>query len=1066
MDVIKNSKNKSEENNLIYNLNKNISNDDSLSIMANSASLFLLNKLDLNKITKVRLLISDANIRNFFDEEFDYTPEEKIGLPSFLTNLIDLLSKETIEIKRLNSDTTYGSLITNKHSYMIVNNQLDAKRFGFSNNENDQNVHIQHFENTEFDFYKNDFEKKWQDKNSIDITTSVKNQLEKLKQITPENLYYFLLQEIFSNFPDITNNDKNDNQMLENTTIWKYLYKFQKDAVVDIRKRLERYGICILADSVGLGKTFTALGIIKDYQKQGKRILVLCPKKLQNNWEQYLSSANRKTNILNDDNFDYTVLFHTDLLREDGERGPIRFADFNWGNFGLVVIDESHNFRNGISKKKDENGDPIENRYSFLINNIIKGESKPKLLLLSATPVNNKFQDLANQLRLAYDGEENVFNKTLPIKSRVETLFKTADKTFKTWIKSPEEKTTSNLIKKLDPDFINLIDTVSIARSRNHIKTFYNTNELKPFPKRRPPLQIDDYNEDTKIIYEDIAEKLTELTLFVYTPYIFIKQEKQSKYPGIFSDKMKNLNSKQTAEGRAQGIVSLMRSNLLKRLESSSNSFKETLERILAKLDSTIEIINNFEEQLTTSANLSYEAFDNNFDDSEEDFFISDNKNYEIDINDIDYKKWKSYLLYDQSILSKLSEEINSSPDNDNKLCELKKRIQEKIEHPINTDNKKIIVFTAFSDTAKYLYENLADWAKDTFEIQTALITGSEYKTNLSNIKQDFDTILTFFSPKSKNKNTIFPESKGEIDLLIATDCISEGQNLQDCDYLINYDIHWNPVRIIQRFGRIDRIGSDNKEIQLVNFWPSKNLDFYLKLKKRVEARMVATILSSTGDENILKEDEAVIIDTRAEQIRKIIKQEEDKDNSDNDEMEKQELENLRTQNPDFSNSFTITDFSLSGYRTEYQNFSNKNEIEEIPNGFCIQVKSECSEIKPGAIFIFKEKEKNDKDTATLRKTNPLYPFLFVYLYENNDAITNSKTILSILREICTSPKTLQTHPVDDIIANSSELLQKALGKLNKQNDKQIADSLFSTQKAPENTSTRQKELICYIIIK
>ena len=826
------------------------------------------------------------------------------------------------------------------------------------------------------------------------------------------------------------------------------MYKFQKDAVYNIQKRLDKFGICILADSVGLGKTFTALGIIKDYQMQGKRVLVLCPKKLDNNWNQYLAYTNKKTNILDEDNFIYTVLFHTDLLRTEGKHGDIDFKDFNWGAFGLVVIDESHNLRTGFSDRKDENGNPVENRYSFFIKNIMKGESKPKLLLLSATPVNNKFKDLENQLHLAYDGEEKAFNKQFPGIKDVKTLFKNADNCFFKWMRKETEKTTASLVQELDSDFIKLIEAVSIARSRNHIRKFYSSQDIQTFPERENPITISKYEDETETDYDKIAYELTDLRLTVYTPYIYIKNEKKEKYPDIFTEtKMKNL----TAAGRSAGMIALMRSNLLKRLESSSNSFKMTIDGILKNITSFIQIIDEYERNTDLNIDTTF-SYEDTQDDIEEDIdniseeetlVIQNSKRYQIKVSDMDYKRWKTDLLFDKNKFEELKQKVDKSPADDRKLTKLKEIIKAKIKTPLNKNNKKIIVFTAFADTAEYLYNNLYDWAKNNFNLNTALVTGTKCETNISGFGNNFDKILTFFSPKSKYKEKIYANEANEIDLLIATDCISEGQNLQDCDYLINYDIHWNPVRIIQRFGRIDRIGSINKKIQLVNFWPSQNLDSYLKLKTRVEAKMVATIISGTDDVNVLSPEQKKEIDFRAKQIKK-------------------EFEQINNNNMELQNSFTITDYTLSAFKTDYIDYNAKEKLEVFPNAIKIVLHAdETKGLKSGAIFLFLEDEKNDKQKEAKKKQNPIYPYKLVYSKNDGTTEENTNEILSKLRTICKDNNTVIT---DDSETDSLTLLKTALSP---KDSEMIKNSLFKPDMILETEQTKTKqELICSIIIK
>ena len=1044
----------SKEKSFLSEIQNILQINDTISIIANSFSFYLLKKLSsFNKNIRFQIIISDTAFKDFFDEAFDYEPKDKLYFLEFIKDLIKMINDHVLIIKK-EQGISYSALITDSYSFAPLKPKLDAKNLGFSLSTNDTTSPIMQFENKENDFFKKEFEQKW--KNTTDISSDIKEYLQDLLNITPNEMYYFILHNILHNDSFISDEKtvQTNSSKLESTKIWELMYKFQKDAVKEIQKRLDKLGICILADSVGLGKTFTALGIIKDYQMQGKRVLVLCPKKLENNWNQYLSYTNKKTNILDEDNFNYTVLFHTDLLRTNGKHGNIDFNDFNWGAFGLVVIDESHNLRTGFSDRKDANGNPVENRYSFFINKIMNGESKPKLLLLSATPVNNKFKDLENQLRLAYDGEERAFNRNFPEIQNVQTLFRNADATFTRWMKRGTEITTASLVAELDSDFIKLIETVSIARSRNHIRKFYNSQDIQSFPIREKPITIDDYGENSETDYDTIAYELTNLRLTVYTPYIYIQPEKQKKYPDIFTEtRMKNL----TAAGRSAGMIALMRSNLLKRLESSSNSFKTTLDSILEKINSFIQIIDEYEkksDKLQSNENITFfyddtqnalqEDIDNYSEEESSIIPIIQNTNrYQIKLCDMNYKNWKTDLKSDKQKLEELKEKVERSAEDDKKLKKLKQIIKGKINNPLNNKNKKIIIFTAFADTAKYLYDNLYEWAENEFNIKTALVTGTKCETNISGIGNDFDKTLTFFSPRSKFKDKIYADETGEIDLLIATDCISEGQNLQDCDYLINYDIHWNPVRIIQRFGRIDRIGSVNQKIQLVNFWPSKNLDSYIKLKTRVEAKMAATVLSGTGDENVLTDEQKKELDFRAEQIAK-------------------EFSQINDGNMELQNSFTITDYSLYGFKADYNDFKNKQGLDLLPNAISIELQADNNKgLTPGAIFLFLEDEKNDKQAAQKKKHNPIYPYKLIYSKKDGTTEENVNELLSKLRIVCKENSTVLSE------VNESDIMTLLKTALYPKDSTSQVKSLFTLDKITETrTSATKKDIVCCIIIK
>ena len=652
---------------------------------------------------------------------------------------------------------------------------------------------------------------------------------------SPEFIYFMTLYNVFSEFLDDISEDVLPNEAtgFKQSKIWDMLYDFQRDAVLAIINKLERYNGCILADSVGLGKTFTALAVIKYYENRNKTVLVLCPKKLSENWNTY--KDNYVNNPIASDRLNYDVLFHTDLSRNGGFSNGLDLDRLNWGNYDLVVIDESHNFRNGAGTHANTQ----ENRYVKLMDKVIRAGVKTKVLMLSATPVNNRFTDLKNQLALAYEGNSEYINEQLDTKKPIEEIFRQAQKAFNAWSKlEPEARTTDALLRTLDFDFFEVLDSVTIARSRRHIEKYYNTEEIGKFPERLKPISkrpsLTDL--DNAINYNQIYEQLMQLTLCIYTPSNYIFPSKMSKYVDLTHNKGNNL----TQKGREQGIQRLMSINLLKRLESSVYSFNLTLGRIRDLIQGTIDAINQFEKYGSADLDM-YEANDNDFDmeDGNTDFFTV-GKKVKIDLADMDYKTWRSELQHDADTLELLTLMVaDITPEHDLKLQTLFKLLDEKMANPINEGNKKVLIFSAFSDTAEYLYDQVAAYMKSHYSLDTAVITGTiDGRTTIRGLKATLNNVLTCFSPISKSRDVLMPGSTKEIDVLIATDCISEGQNLQDCDYLVNYDIHWNPVRIIQRFGRIDRIGSRNQYIQLVNFWPDMTLDDYINLKSRVETRM------------------------------------------------------------------------------------------------------------------------------------------------------------------------------------------------------------------------------------
>jgi len=595
-------------------------------------------------------------------------------------------------------------------------------------------------------------------------------------------------------------------------------------------------------------------------------VLVLCPKKLAENWNTY--KDNYVNNPIAADRLRYDVLFHTDLSRDHGTSNGLDLDRLNWGNYDLVVIDESHNFRNGGELSGE---DQKENRYLKLLNKVVRAGVRTKVLMLSATPVNNRFNDLKNQLALAYEGTPELIDEKLNTSKSIDEIFRQAQTAFNAWSKLPaEERTTDNLLRRLDFDFFEVLDSVTIARSRKHIEKYYNTEKIGKFPERRKPISLRPSLTDlpSAINYNEIYEQLSQLQLEIYTPSAYIFPSKMQKYIELTHHKGNNL----TQSGREEGIRRLMSVNLLKRLESSVSSFRLTLERIRNLIMETIDGITQYEKYGEANIDM-YEADSDDFDmeDQNTDYF-SVGRKVKIDLADMDYKSWKDVLQKDADTLELLILMIaDITPEHDTKLQELYKLISQKIENPINPGNKKVLIFTAFSDTAEYLYDNVSRYVMEKYGLNTGMISGTvDGRTTLKNFKATFNNILTCFSPVSKDRDVLMPGSKKDIDILIATDCISEGQNLQDCDYCVNYDIHWNPVRIIQRFGRIDRIGSKNKQIQLVNFWPDLTLDEYINLKARVETRMKISVLTSTGDDNPISPEEKGDLEYRREQLKKL----------------------------------------------------------------------------------------------------------------------------------------------------------------------------------------------------
>ena len=830
------------------------------------------------------------------------------------------------------------------------------------------------------------FNQIWNDGDKLQVVTEevLDNITNAYKENSPEFIYFVTLYNIFNEFLEDISEDVLPNEAtgFKSSVIWNKLYNFQRDAALAIINKLEKYNGCILADSVGLGKTFTALSVIKYYENRNKSVLVLCPKKLHDNWVTYRS--NYVNNPLVVDRLRYDILYHTDLSRQSGQSNGLDLEHINWGNYDLVVIDESHNFRNGGKVTTDENDEnPRENRYLQLMNKVIRAGVKTKVLMLSATPVNNRFNDLRNQLALAYEGDSSIMDAQLKTSTSLDDIFRQAQTAFNRWSKlPPEDRTTKALLESLSFDFFEVLDSVTIARSRKHIEQYYDTTDIGKFPERLKPISRAPILTDlpTAVSFNDIFVSVTELNLAIYTPSDFILPSKLEKYMEVREDgRFCNLSR----SGRERGIRQLMSINLLKRLESSVNSFRLTLTRIKNFIEATLNSIDAVAAS-GSHADINDYDFENglDFDEREDTVFIGGKKT-KIDLADMDYVQWRGYLAKDLDNLNTLLFMLaDITPEHDSKLQMLIEEIRNKFANPINGDNRKIIVFTAFSDTAQYLYDNIAPLIKERTGLNTALVSGDvEARSTLKlREKLDFNKVLTLFSPISKEKAAIYPNLSDEIDVLIATDCISEGQNLQDCDFLINYDIHWNPVRIIQRFGRIDRIGSRNAVIQLVNYWPDMDLDDYINLKGRVEARMKVSVLTATGDDNPLSAEEQGDLKYRRDQLERL----------------REEIVDIEEMNSGVS----IMDLGLNEFRLDLLDYIKQgHDIEHTPMGLHALVVSD-KDAPPGVIFVLK----NRNNEINIDRKNRLHPFYMVYISKDSEVIIDHldpKDLLDRMRHLC-----------------------------------------------------------------
>jgi superfamily II DNA or RNA helicase len=905
------------------------------------------------------------------------------------------------------------------------------------------------------------FDDIWADETLVeDVKQQVLEQMQVIyKENAPDFIYFVTLYNIFSQHLDelTEENIVKTRTGIKDTLVWQKLYKFQKDGVLGAINKIERFGGCVIADSVGLGKTFEALAIIKYYELRNDRVLVLCPKRIRENWSIY--TQNDKRNIFVGDRFNFDVLNHTDLSRYNGYSGEINLATINWANYDLVVIDESHNFRNNDARTSKIT------RYARLMNEIIKAGVKTKVLMLSATPVNSRMTDIKNQIAFITEGNDDAFSGD-GIDSIELTLRKT-QQIFNQWSKLPDaERTTDAFIEMIGMDYFKLLDLITIARSRKHIEKYYNAAEIGKFPQRLKPnniyAEIDLLGEFPPLAL--VNKTIKNLNMSAYSPLRYVLPEKRQQYNAKYDIKIKGGHSVFRQTDREQALTGLIRVGLLKRMESSIRSFMLTVETLIRRIDYFLNTIE--EKQFDYDPALTIEALDID-DDNFEDLLIG--SKVKVLLQDMDLVKWEQDLWDDREKLESLRvEAVKIDSGRDAKLDQLKTIIRDKVSHPINPENKKLLEFTAFADTAAYLCENLAAWLQAEYGLHAALVTGSgTNKTTLKALKhKDMNAILTNFSPRSKEREKVYPEIRADIDLLIATDCISEGQNLQDCDFLINYDIHWNPVRIIQRFGRIDRLGSVNQKIQLVNFWPNMKLDEYINLEARVTGRMVLLDISATGEENVIEFDENKPMNDltyRKKQLQKL-------------QEEVVDLEEI-------SGGISITDLTLNDFRMDLMDYvkANRKKLDHAPLGMYAVV-SRPDELKeqmsPGVIFALQQV--NDK--VMVEEQNTLYPYYLVYIGTDGRVKYNylhAKKVLDYFKKCCAGQTEVLAEWVGQFNAETgdgrdmgpySQLLETAIANIIGKKEEVGVASLFSrggtTLQNDTFSGLEDFELISFLVIK
>ncbi len=1003
--------------------------------------------------------------RDFYGSEFEIQLKNKLTQRAIAKECADWIKRKArFRSNRSKAPMQQFSCVTNGEGnfvYMPIQG-FTAVDLGYQQGDAVSNMTNKFDDPTMTATYLSLFDQIWHDREKLeDVTERLCDHIAAVyKENSPERIYFLMLYNIFSDFLEDLNEDvlPNDLTGYKDSLVWNKLFNFQKDAATGIINKLETYSGCILADSVGLGKTFSALAVIKYYELRNKTVLVLCPKKLEENWNNF--NRNLTTNIFARDRFSYDVLCHTDLQRTRGTSNGMQLNKVNWGNYDLVVIDESHNFRN------NDQFNERETRYQKLMNTVIKQGVKTKVLMLSATPVNNRFNDLRNQLALAYEGDSQNLSRNLKTERSVEEIFRRAQLSFNEWSKLPaEDRTPEAIMKSLDFDFFELLDSVTIARSRKHIETYYDTTNIGSFPERRKPISNHcplTQREDV-IGFNDIFAQLTLMNLAVYAPVSYILDSRVAKYEAIYDTEVHEGKSKFRQADRESSLQRLMTINLLKRLESSVEAFRLTLKKLKDKNVHTLSQIDAYQK---TGADVKFTDVSGAYDDAEpeEDDFTDPDEmqiggKVQISLSDMDLPRWEHDLRADLDVIEYLLEEMEKvSPADDSKLQHLKVVLESKLTSPINPGNKKVLLFTAFSDTANYLYEHISSHFLLKHEIHTAKVTGGADPKSTLEKHYDFQSILTLFSPRSKEKDKILPNEPREIDFLIGTDCISEGQNLQDCDYLINYDIHWNPVRIIQRFGRIDRIGSVNESIQLVNYWPDITLDEYINLKDRVESRMVIADVTATGDDNPLSA-KANDLSYRKEQLRRL-------------QDEVIDMEDLKT-------GVSITDLGLNDFRMDLVNYFKKHgDLASLPNGLHAVVPPNDKGLKPGAIFALR----NRNQGVEIAHHNRLHPYYLVYVGNDGEVIvdhTEVKRLLDLVRSSCAN----QAEPVADVCRRfnertddgrnmefCSELLNKAINSIIEIKDDSDLDSLFRPGRTTALVNTLSGlddfELVAFIVVQ
>ena len=1085
-------------------LTNSIQANDKLSVMTGLFSIYAFDHLkdSLNQLDSARLLFSKAKGVESLNSGSPFGALNGTALENKFRNQLNqkaiaqafahwLEEKATVRLVQQAGAVERHITHVNSHSEStaIDGAQFNGQGLGLTESNSFDMIRLANAEhaNELLDF----FNRVWGSKPQVkDAKALLQAELDKLTtDQTPQFIYFIILYNIFKDFVSDLQEDKilKTKTGFKDTIVWNKLYKFQKDGVLGAIGKLEHFNGCIIADSVGLGKTFEALAVIKYYELRNDKVLVLCPKKLRDNWLIY--TQNDKRNLLSDDRFSYDVLHHTDMSRTDGYSGAINLETINLGNYDLLVIDESHNFRNNNPKKGGRN------RYQRLLEDIIQAGVKTKVLMLSATPVNNRLNDLKNQVAFITEANDQALHDQ-GINSIEQTL-RQAQARFSKWTeKDPNTRRSKDLLDSMNFDFFKLLDIYTIARSRKHIEKYYGTADIGKFPTRLLPINLKasiDLKDEFPSL-EEVNNIIRKLSLASYSSVKYVRMDKKAEYERRYDQEIKGGKGVFKQIDREQNLIHLIRINLLKRMESSIHSFTLTSEKLLTRVDTLLHKIHNLSGDLTEEFDAPpiEEIDDLEFNSPELAPYLIGNTT-KVLIQDMDLVNFTQDLEADRVFLQNIvreSKNINSMRDA--KLSMLKKAYLKKCKNPINGHNKKVIIFTAFIDTAEYLYENLSPWVSQELGLHSAIITGERTETTLrradgKNFKTDLNSLLTHFSPKSKEREKIIPDFKEEVDVLIATDCISEGQNLQDCDYLINYDIHWNPVRIIQRFGRIDRLGSVNDVIQLVNFWPNMELDEYINLEAKVSEKMVLLDISATGEENVIEQDPKINKGMNDLEYRR---------------KQLEQLQNAVVDLEDISGGVSIANLTLNDFRMDLSGFlsnkelngkenNNSSSLKQSPIGVFAPIDKEAfesesnqlsglgEEIKSGVIFCLKD----IKGKVQVEESYSLAPFYLVYVSDDEEILlsfTQSKQILDLCKKIGSELTTIdQSKDAYKQFARRTQngrqmkhyqnLLSKAIENIAGKSEEIGAKSLFyrggTVLSASSTQNVNDFEVVSYMVI-